>query len=47
MSDLVRSGRRTLSSKLRGPRFKSLPDTVGSPVTIIMWVARPGKLALS
>ncbi len=34
--------------KLRGPGFKSRPGTVGGPVTIIMWGARPGwKLALS
>ncbi len=36
------------ASKLRGPGFKSRPDTVGGPVTIIMLGARPGwKLALS
>ncbi len=36
------------ASKLRGPEFKSWPGTVGGPVTIIMWGARPGwKLALS
>ncbi len=47
-SGLVSSVRRALASKLRGPGFKSQPGTVGSPVTIIMWGARPGwKLALS
>ncbi len=45
---LVNSVRRALVSKLRDPGFKSLPGTVGGPVTIIMWGARPGwKLALS
>ncbi len=47
-SGLVSSVRRSLASKLRGPGFKSQPGTVGAPVTIIMWGARPGwKLALS
>ncbi len=46
-SVLISSVRRALASNLRGPRFKSLPGTVGGPV-IIMWCARPGwKLALS
>ncbi len=31
MSGLVSSVRRALSSKLRGPGFKSPPDTVGGP----------------
>ncbi len=45
---LVSSVSRALASKLRGPGFKSWPGTVGVPVTIIMWGARPGwKLALS
>ncbi len=45
---LVSSVRRALTSKLRGPGFKSRPVTVGGPVTIIMWGARLGwKLALS
>ncbi len=45
---LVSSVRRALASKLRGPGFNSRPGTVGGPVTIIMWGARPGwKLALS
>ncbi len=36
-----------VASMLRGPGFKSRPGTVGGPVTIIMWGARPGwKLAL-
>ncbi len=39
---LVSSVRRALSSKLKDPGFKSQPDTVGGPVTIIMWGARPG-----
>ncbi len=48
LSGLVSSVRRALASKLRGPGFKSQPGTVGGPVTIIMWGARPGwKLALS
>ncbi len=48
LSGLVGSFRRALASKLRGPGFKSRPGTVGGPVTIIMWGARPGwKLALS
>ncbi len=48
MSGLVSSVRRALASKLRGPGFKLRPCTVGGPVTIIMWGARPGwKLALS
>ncbi len=47
-SGLVSSIRRALASKLRGPGFKSRSGTVGGPVTIIMWGARPGwKLALS
>ncbi len=47
-SGLVSSVRRAFASKLRGPGFKSRPGTVGGPVTIIMWGARPGwKLALS
>ncbi len=47
-SGLVSSVRRALASKLRGPGFKSQPGTVGGPVTIIMWGARPcWKLALS
>ncbi len=42
------SVRRALAAKLRGPGFKSRPGTVGGPVTIIMWGARPGwKLAFS
>ncbi len=46
-SGFVSSVRRALASKLRGPGFKSRPGTVGGPVTIIMWGARPGwKLAL-
>ncbi len=45
---LVSSVRRALASKLRDPGFKSRPGTVGGPVTIIMWSARPGwKLSLS
>ncbi len=48
VSGIVCSVRRSLSSKLRGPGFKSLPDTVGGIVTIIMWGAWPRrKLALS
>ncbi len=48
LSGLVSSVRRALTSKLRGPGFNSRPGTVGGPVTIIMWGARPGwKLALS
>ncbi len=40
--------RGALSSKLRGPEFKSRPGTVGGPVTILMWGAWSGwKLALS
>ncbi len=47
-SGLVSSVRRALASKLRGLGFKTRPSTVGVPVTIIMWGARPGwKLALS
>ncbi len=42
ISDLVSSVRRALASKLRGLGFKSRPGTVGGPVTIIMWDARPG-----
>ncbi len=42
ISGLVSSVRRALASKLRGPGFKSQPGTVGGPVTIIMWGARPG-----
>ncbi len=38
---LLPSVSRVLSSKLRGPGFKSQPGTVGIPVTI-MWGARPG-----
>ncbi len=38
----INSVRRALSSKLRGPGFKSRPGTMGGPVTIIMWGARPG-----
>ncbi len=41
LSGLVNSVRRALSSKPRGPWFKSGPGTVDSPVTIIMWGARP------
>ncbi len=45
---LISSDRRALASKLRSPGFKSRPGTVGGPVTIIIWGARPGwKLALS
>ncbi len=48
LSGLVSSIRRALASKLRGPGFKSRPDTVSGPVTIIMCGARTGwKLALS
>ncbi len=43
---LVSSVGSALASKLRGPEFKSRAGTVGGPVTIIMWGARPGwKLA--
>ncbi len=38
---LLPSVTRVLSSKQRGPGFKSQPGTVGIPVTI-MWGARPG-----
>ncbi len=45
---LISSVRRALASKLRGLGFKSQPGTVGGPLTIIMWGARPGwKLAFS
>ncbi len=48
ISGLVSSVVRALASKLRGPGFKFRPGTVGGPITIIMWGARPGwKLALS
>ncbi len=48
LSGVVCSVRRALASKLRGPGFKSQPGTVGGPVNIIMWGARPcWKLALS
>ncbi len=47
-SGLISSVGRVLASKLRGPGFKSRPGTVGGPVTIIIWGARPcWKLALS
>ncbi len=39
---LVSSVKRALSSKLRGPEFKSRPGTVGGQVTIIMWSAQTG-----
>ncbi len=42
MFGLISTVRRALSSKLRGPGFKSWPGTVGGPVTIIMWGAWPG-----
>ncbi len=41
----VSSVRRALASELRGPGFKSQPGTVGCPVTIIMWGARPGWIS--
>ncbi len=45
---LISSVRSTLSSKLRGPGFKSWLDSVNGLVTIIMWGGQPGlKLALS
>ncbi len=48
LSGLVSSVGRALASKLRGPGFKSRSGTVGGPVTMIMWGARPSwKLALS
>ncbi len=48
LSGLVSSVGRALASKMRGPGFKSRPGTVGGPVIIIMWGARPDwKLALS
>ncbi len=40
ITGLASSVRRALSSKLRGPGFKSQPGTVGGPVTIIMWGVR-------
>ncbi len=40
LSGLISSVRRALSSKLRGPGFKSQPGTVGGLVTIIMWDAQ-------
>ncbi len=42
ISGLVSSVKRTLSSNLRSPGFKSWPGTVGGPVTIIMWDACTG-----
>ncbi len=39
--DIIKSLRRELASKLRGPGFKSQPGTVGGTVNIIMWGARP------
>ncbi len=44
----ISSVRTALTSKLRGPGWKSRPGTVGGQVNIILWGARPGwKLALS
>ncbi len=42
ISGTVSSVRRTLSSKQRGPGFKSQPGKVGGLVIIIMWGARLG-----
>ncbi len=41
-SRLFSSVRRALSSKLRGPGFKSQPGSPNGPVTIIICVAQSG-----